>query len=308
MGMDFRAFPLEDAETLKAALSEVPLVIHAAGPFRHTAEQMIRACLRSKVHYTDITGEIQVFEMAKRFDAQAREAGVMIMSGVGFDVVPTDCLALFLKQQLPSATRLQLAFTGTGSRTSRGTSTTMAEGAGLPGAKRLGGKIVPVPLGQNGMWIDFGLKKRFVMSIPWGDVSTAFSTTGIPDIETFTAVSPKTFKRLKYQHLFNWLLRTSFVRKQVIKKIRSGPAGPTDAEREKNKSLVWGLVSDDAGSTRQARLVGPEGYTLTAHAALLIAQKIVNGHWKPGYQTPAGCYGAELVMEIPGVSRELITT
>jgi short subunit dehydrogenase-like uncharacterized protein len=306
LGLDYRVLSLDDSDSLRKALQEVPMVLHAAGPFRHTSERMIRACLDARVHYTDITGEIQVFEKAKSFDAQAREAGIMIMSGVGFDVVPTDCLALFLKQQMPSAIRLQLAFTGTGSRTSRGTATTMAEGAGLPGARRLNGKIVPVPLGQNGMWIDFGLKKRFVMSIPWGDVSTAYTTTGIPDIETYTAVSPKTFKRLKYQHLFNWLLKTSFVRNRMIGRIRSGPAGPSDAERENNKSLVWGAVTDGAGNKCQARLMGPEGYTLTAHASLLIARKIRDGQWKPGYQTPAGCYGQDLVLEIPGVTRELL--
>jgi short subunit dehydrogenase-like uncharacterized protein len=306
LGLDYRAFSLEDNQALDSALGEVPMVLHAAGPFRHTAETMIDACIRMKVHYTDITGEIMVFEKAKSMDAQAREAGIMVMSGVGFDVVPTDCIALYLKQQLPTASSLQLAFTGTGSRTSRGTATTMAEGAGSPGARRLGGKIIPVPLGQEGMWVDFGPKKRFVMSIPWGDVSTAYTTTGIPDIVTYTAVSPKTFNRLKYQRLFNWLLRTSFVRNRIIKKIRSGPAGPSDAERLKNKSLVWGAVKDAAGNSCQARLEAPEGYTLTALTSLLILKKIKDGRWKPGYQTPAGCYGADLILEIPGVTRSLL--
>jgi short subunit dehydrogenase-like uncharacterized protein len=267
---------------------------------------MIEACLRNRKHYTDITGEIPVFEQAKKFDQAARDAGIMVMPGVGFDVVPTDCLALFLKHQLPGATTLRIAFTGTGSRLSRGTATTMAMSAGMPGAKRVGGKIVPVPLGQEGMWVDFGDKKRFVMSIPWGDVSTAYTTTGIPNIETFTGVSPKTYQRLKYQRIFNWLLKTSFMRNRLLRKIRSGPPGPSDAERERNRSLVWGQVRDDAGKSVEARLRGPEGYTFTAHAALMIARRILAGDWKAGYQTPAGCYGADLVMDIPGVERTLV--
>jgi short subunit dehydrogenase-like uncharacterized protein len=305
-GYEYRVFSLENQDLLDQAVREVPLVLHAAGPFRHTAKPMMQSCLRNKVHYTDITGEIPVFELCHGMDQLAREAGIMMMSGVGFDVVPTDCLALFLKEQMPDAVSLQLAFTSTGGRPSRGTATTMAEGAGMPSAKREGGKIIPVPLGHKAMWVDFGEKKRFVMAIPWGDVSTAYYTTGIPEIETFTAVSPKTHQRVKYLKYLNWLLKTSFVRNRMIRKIQSGPAGPSDAERLNNRSLVWGEVRNQQGGQLQARLSGPEGYTLTAHASLIIARKIKEGKWKPGYQTPAGCFGSGLVLEIPGVSRELV--
>ena len=305
-GFDFRVFSLDDREALDKALSEVPMVLHAAGPFIRTSAPMLDACLRQGKHYTDITGEIAVLEKARRRNEEGLKAGIMIMPGVGFDVVPTDCLALFLKQQLPDARELRLAFTGTGSRMSRGTSITMAMGAGEPGAMRKDGKIIPVPLGHAAMTVDFGLKKRFVMAIPWGDVSTAYTTTGIPTIETFTAVSPKTYGKLKYQRFYNWLLRTSFVRNRLMKRILAAPAGPSDQERAENKSLVWGWVRNEAGRTMEARLQGPEGYSLTAHTALLIARKIKEGQWKQGYQTPAGCYGADLILEIPGTERSLV--
>jgi len=142
------------------------------------------------------------------------------------------------------------------------------------------------------------------MTIPWGDISTAYTTTGIPNIETYTGMSPKTFKLLKFQFLFNWLLRTSFMRNRQIKKINSKPAGPSDDIRARSKGLVWGEVKNATGHTAQARLIGPDGYTLTAHSSLIIAKKILEGNFKPGYQTPAGCYGEDLVMEVPGVRRE----
>ena len=304
LGLDHRVFELSDTKRLEDALREVPLVLHAAGPFVNTARPMIEACLRTHVHYTDITGEIGVFEAAKRFDAKAREAGIMVMPGVGFDVVPTDSIALYLKHRMPDAVSLKLAFAGLGGRMSRGTALTMSLGSGEKSAKRKDGRIVPVPLGEKGMWVDFGEKRLFVMSIPWGDVSTAYTTTGIPDIETYTGASPKTFKTLKYQSLFNWALRTRFMRERLAKKIRSGPAGPSDEQRARSKSLVWGEVTNAAGETRRARLKGPEGYTLTALSSLLIAGKVLARDFKTGYQTPAGCYGEDLVMEIPGVFRE----
>ena len=302
----FHVIDLNDNEKLETVLKEFPLVLHAAGPFKNTAKQMIEACLKTKTHYIDITGEIGVYEMAKKYNDAALKAGIMLMPGAGFDVVPTDCIALFLKNKLPDATELKLAFASIGGGLSQGTALTMAEGMGEKSAARKDGKIIRVPLGHKGMWVDFGIKKLFVMTIPWGDISTAYTTTGIPNIETYTGASPKTFRLLKFQFLFNWLLRTSFMRNKQKKKIMSKPAGPSDERRSKSKGLVWGEVKNLNGEVAQARLIGPDGYTLTAHTSLIIAKKILGGNFKPGYQTPAGCYGADLVLEAPGVTRENI--
>jgi len=302
----YRLADLNDPVTLDAALKDIPLVLHAAGPFKNTAKSMIEACLRNKTHYIDITGEIEVYEMAKQYDEAAKKAGIMIMPGVGFDVVPTDCIALFLKNAMPDAVDLKLAFASMGGRLSHGTATTMAEGAGEKSKARQNGRIVPVPLGHKGMMVDFGLKELFVMTIPWGDISTAYTTTAIPNIETYTAVSPKTFRMLKYQVMFNWLLRTSLMRNRELKKINARPAGPSDEQRARSKALVWGEVKNSKGESARARLHGPDGYTITAYASLIIAKKILEGNFKPGYQTPAGCYGADLILEVPGVQREKI--
>jgi short subunit dehydrogenase-like uncharacterized protein len=300
----YHVVDLNDTAKLESVLKEVKLVLHAAGPFKNTAKQMIEACLKAQTHYIDITGEIAVYEMAKKYNDAALKAGIMLMPGAGFDVVPTDCIALYLKNKLPDARELKLAFASIGGGLSHGTALTMAGGMGEKSAARKDGKIVRVALGHKGMWVDFGIKKLFVMTIPWGDISTAYTTTGIPNIETYTGASPKTFRLLKFQVLFNWLLRTSFMRNKQIKKINSKPAGPSEEKRAKSKGLVWGEVKNAEGQTAQARLIGPDGYTLTAHTSLIITKKILEGNFKPGYQTPAGCYGADLILEAPGVTRE----
>jgi len=300
---EYRIVDLNNTTQLETTLQDFPVVLHAAGPFSVTARPMMEACIKTKTHYIDITGEIAVYEMAKRYHEQACMAGIMIMPGGGFDVVPTDCIALFLKNKMPDATHLKLAFGSIGGGVSHGTAITMAQGLGEKSAVRKDGKITPVALGHKGMWVDFKLKKLFVMSIPWGDVSTAFSTTGIPNIETYTAVSPKTYQLLKFQSLYNWLLRTSFMRNRVKNSINKRPAGPSPERRAKSKSLVWGEVTNAHQSVLNAQLTGPEGYTLTAHSSLIITKKILNGEFKPGYQTPAGCYGADLILEVPGVER-----
>ncbi|MDB5249129.1 MAG: Saccharopine dehydrogenase [Segetibacter sp.] len=309
--LPYKVIKLDDQAALIAALQEVEVVVHAAGPFHITAKPMIDACLKTGTHYTDINGDLDVFQMLQNYDEAAKQAGIMIMSGVGFDVVPTDCMALFLQKLLPDATALKIAFATPGGGLSHGTATTSIFKMGEPGAERKGGKIVPVPLGQKGMWVDFadgsgGEKKLFVMSLPWGDIFTAYVTTGIPDIESYTAMPKAVHQLLKFQGLFNPLLRTSLMRRLVQKIIDNKAPGLDDTRRHKSKSLVWGQATNNAGKKATARLSAPDAYTLTADSTLLITQKILQGQFSTGYQTPAGVYGEDLVMEIPGVKREIV--
>ena len=299
--LEYRVFSLDETDRLDAALQEVDMVLHAAGPFSITSLPMVKACLRNKKHYTDITGEISVFEMCAALDAKAKEAGVMLMPGVGFDVVPSDCLAKHLKDRLPTATHLSLAFYGMG-RISHGTQATMTMNVGKGGAIRKDGKITSVPAAWKTREIDFGEVTKTGVTIPWGDVSTAFYSTGIPNIEVFTVVPPSNLKMMKMSRYLGWLLATGPVQKYLQKKIPAG--GPSDSEREKGKTLLWGEVSDANGNRVEARQQGPEGYTLTAIAALNIAEKILAGNFTPGYQTPAKAYGADLILEIDGVGRQ----
>ncbi|HEX8356814.1 MAG TPA: saccharopine dehydrogenase NADP-binding domain-containing protein [Segetibacter sp.] len=308
----YKTFDVNNTPALEDALSNVKLVVNAAGPFDFTAKQIINACLKTRTHYIDINGDMAVFEMLQSYDAAAKEAGIMIMSGVGFDVVPTDCLALFLKKLLPDAVSLKLAFAMPGGGLSHGTATTTVLKLGEPGAERKNGKIVPVPLGEKGMWVNFTnhttkrSEKMFVMSLPWGDVFTAFLSTGIPNITSYTHVPPLVFRLLKLQRFFNPLLKKPFTRKLVQKIIDSRPPGLNDAKREKSVSLVWGEVINSAGKKATATLTAPDAYTLTAYTTLLIANKILAGIFQPGYQTPAAVYGEDLIMEISGVKREQI--
>jgi short subunit dehydrogenase-like uncharacterized protein len=304
--LPYKIFDVNDAPALLAAMQGVKVIVNAAGPFEFTAKQIIEACLQTGTHYLDINGDMMVFEMIQRYDAQANKAGIMLMPAVGFDVVPTDCMALFLKKLLPDAVSLKIAFASLGGGISHGTAITTASKLGEPGVTRRDGKLIDEPVGKKGMQIDFGVKKLFVMSIPWGDLFTAHITTGISNIETFTGISKSIYLLLKFQNLFNPLLRTSIVRNFVKKKIKQRPAGPDDAQRNKAISLVWGQVVNSSGKTVTARLSGPEAYTLTAYSTLLVTQKVLSGNFSSGYQTPAGVYGEDLVMEIKGVKREVI--
>lgn len=305
LGFDFKIFDLEDEKTLDAALSEITVVLHCAGPFKFTARPMMQACLRTQTHYLDITGEIEIFEYAHYLDTAAKKAGIMLMPGVGFDVVPTDCLGQYLKKQLPDATFLELGFAGTGKAGwSKGTASTAVVNLGKGSAERRNGKIEIVPLGHKTLWKAFRGKKMFFMSIPWGDVSTAFHSTGIPDIITYSGINPNQYKWIRLQKYFNWLLGMPFVKKMALSRLQKGPAGPTDEERSTSGTFVWGAAKNESGEMKKASLVTPNGYTLTVLSSLLITQKVLKGNLKPGFQTPSMAYGGDLVLEVEGVIRE----
>ena len=311
LSLPYKVINLADETSLVAALRQVKVVLHAAGPYDFTAKQMIEACLKTRTHYIDLNGDMNVFQMLYNYNQKAVEAGIMIMPGVGFDVVPTDCTALLLKKLLPDAIDLKIAFATPGGGMSRGTAITTGLKLGQPGAVRKAGKIISEPVGKHRKWIPFFRgqgkpdKKMFVMSIPWGDVFTAYHTTGIPDIETFTGISPFVFPLVKFQKMFNPLLRIPAVQKFITKQMHKGASGPTDRQRSEASAVVWGQATNAAAKKATVRLNCPEAYTLTACTCILITQKILKGEFKPGYQTPAGLYGEDLVMEVPGVDRKI---
>lgn len=303
-GLPYRIATLDDAASLDAMLQDVVVVLHCAGPFVHTAAPMVDACLRSGVHYLDITGEIAVFEaLAARYD-EAKRAGVMLLPGAGFDVVPSDCLAAHLNRRLPSATRLLLGIRALG-QVSRGTAMTALEGIarGEGGLVRKHGRLTPTPIAWKTRKIDFGKGPRLAVTVPWGDVSTAYHSTGIPDIEVYMSFPPATVRAMKVSRYVGGLLRLPGVVELLRRRIRSAAPGPTDAERALGIGLLWGRVEDDAGNAVEARLCTSEGYTLTALTSLLIMRKVLTGEIRPGFQTPSSAYGPDLILEIEGVER-----
>lgn len=303
LGFETRVFALDDAAAIDAALAEVVAVLHCAGPFSRTSRPVADAALRTGAHYLDITGEIAVFESLAARDAEARAAGVMLLPGVGFDVVPSDCLAAHLKRRLPTASRLALAIKGTG-RVSHGTATTMVENIHRGGMVRRGGRLTPVPAAWMTRKIDFGSGPEEATTIPWGDVATAFHSTGIPDVEVYAELPASARLAMKATRLLGPLLASEPAQRLLKSRIKAQPAGPSDEERERGRSYVWGEAADDAGRRAVSRLTGPEGYTLTAMTALAAVGRVLRGDAPAGFQTPSKAFGADFILEIEGVARE----
>jgi len=299
LGLDHLVFDLLGPAYVAKIVSGFDAVLHCAGPFVDTYRAMVDGCLEAKTHYLDITGEIAVFEGCARRDARAKDAGIVLLPGVGFDVVPSDCLAASLAAALPGAVSLELAFGG-GAGFSRGTARTMVGGLGHGGAVRRAGAITRVPLAWRARTIPFRDKPRFAMSIPWGDVSTAFHSTGIPDIVVYTATPKRTVRWLRLARWLTPVLRLPAVQRWALRRVDATVTGPTAEQRATARMQLWGRARDAAGLEVSGTLVTPEGYALTAATAVECLVRLLAGGVAPGFRTPASAFGAGLIGDIPG--------
>lgn len=304
LGLEYRCFPLSDPGALDAALSEAGAVLHCAGPFVHTFRAMADACLRTGRQYVDISGEIPGFETLAAMDEAARAAGVMLLPGAGFDVVPSDCLAVYLKERLPSATHLRLYIRGVGAGLSRGTASSGIENMGRGAMLRREGRIVSAPLGSRTARIDFGRGPVWTALFNWGDVSSAWHSTGIQNIEVYMALPRQTIDFLHAANLFMPVLSARPVRSLLRGLLKLMPPGPSTERRRTALAVFQAEVSEAAGKRAAARLTVPEGYTLTALTTVEIMKRILAGSFTPGFQTPGRLYGADFILGFKGTRRE----
>ena len=299
LGLEARVFSLDDSDAVDRGLAGMAAVLNAAGPFSATWRPVVDGCLRAGAHYLDVTGEIAVLEAIRGREDAARAEGLHLIPGVGFDVVPTDCAAAQAAAGCPGATRLDLAFSASGGP-SRGTARTALEGMGRPGAVRRGGQIVSVPAGSIRRDIPFSDRTRTGVAIPWGDVSTAWYTTGIPDIRVFVPLSPRA---ARLAGLVAPLLRLGPVQALARRVVDALVSGPDEEELQEGAARVWAEATDGRGHAATVELVTPNGYALTADAAVRALERVLAADLEegPGVHTPARAFGAGFVYTLDGV-------
>ncbi|MHA6802999.1 saccharopine dehydrogenase family protein [Salinifilum ghardaiensis] len=297
-GLDYRVFDLRDPDAVAAQLSGVDAVAHCAGPFSATAEPMVRGCLRAGAHYLDITGEIDVFEAVYARDEEARRAGVVLLPGAGMDVVPTDCLGALVAEQVPGARRLDLAIRTSG-RLSPGTLKSAWEGVALGGRARLGGELRTVPVGWRRRDVDFPSGRVRVASLPWGDVSSAYRSTGIGEITTYTRLPGAGGRGAA---LLQRLAATGPVQRLGRAALGALVRGPDAAARARSHLEVYAEASAADGTAVAATLRGPDPYDFTADSLVRLLQRLLAGAAPAGAHTPATAFGHGFVRELDGVT------
>ncbi len=310
LGLEYAVVGLDDADALAKAVGSVELVYHAAGPFVHTSEPMLRACLQEGAHYLDISGEVPVYQHAFSLDDAAREKGIAIIPGVGFDVIPSDCLVKYVADQLPDATHLEVAvdaLAGGGDASgglSAGTVKSMIELLPAIGTlRRQNTKLVRIPMGSGMRKVRFPRGTKTVMAASWGDVEMSYHTTGIPNINVYLSLPPMVMwsSRL-FGSLFLNLLKIKSVRDFASRQVDRMLPGPGQHTREQGRSAVYVMVRNGTGETREAWLETLEGYQFTMVAGVRVVERVLDGNYK-GALTPSKAFGADFVLDIEGTTR-----
>jgi len=303
LGLEQRVAALSDPERLREALRGIRVVLHAAGPFSQTSRPMVEACLHAGAHYLDISAEVDAIEALVQRDAEARGRGIMIMPGVGFDVVPSDCLAAHVAGRLRKPRRLALGIRGLTFAT-RGSAKTLAEYAGRDVKVRRNGTIIGVPPGSLERSFDFGDGARASLGVGWGDVSSAYFTTGVPDVEVYFEATPVMRGMLTASRYFGGVLRTGPWQAMLQTWADLLPDGPSEEQRAMVGTVIVAEAEGPSGQRACARLRAPEAYTVASMTAPTIAARVLTGDLEVGFQTPARVYGANFVLGLPGISRE----
>ncbi|MEG3135097.1 saccharopine dehydrogenase NADP-binding domain-containing protein [Rouxiella sp. T17] len=277
LGVSAAVFTLEDPKLVREQLVDIAVVLNCAGPFAKTAEPLIKACIENGIDYLDITAEINVYRLAESLQQSATQAGSMLMPGVGWDVVPTDSLAVTLSRQVKNPQRLRIALQVAGSM-SRGSAISAGEifSAGL--LARVNGELTTKQDASMGMF-DFGLGAVECAPLSFGDLVTAWHSTSIPNIEMFVHVAGAGFPEGDLSLL---------------------PDGPSLDELQSTPARAVVEITGADGEVHRAIIDTVNGYAYTPLAAIEAAKRALEGQRAPGFQTPAKVFGDDFALSIPG--------
>ena len=299
LDLEWRCFDLKNPETIPQYLNRITLFLNCAGPFTATSVPLAKACLKTGTDYMDVTGEIEVFEYLYALHEKAFKAGVVFCPGAGFGLIPTDCLAATLHEAMPDAKYLALGFDAKGP-VSPGTAKTVIEGFKYGDMIRKNGILSSVRHAYKVREIDFGSGPKLATIISWGDVSTAFYTTGIPNIEVYAALPENAIKALKILSFFRFIISLELVQRLLKKIVDFKIKGPSFQQRKNSRVRLWGEVINKNGDRIRADLITANGYDVTVMGALGIVEKLLKKESIPGVYTPSQLMGNHYISKLPG--------
>jgi short subunit dehydrogenase-like uncharacterized protein len=302
LGVPSRVFSLDDPAEVDQGLEGIDVLLNAAGPFMYTAGAMLDGCLRKSVHYLDLSGEVDSLSRAAEADEVARGLGLMVLPAIGFDVVPSDCVAVHVARRLPGATRLTIHVSAS-NLMSHGSGVTLAEHIGIPVHTRRDGRLEQMRLRMQMRWADFGARRSPTVAVSWGDVVTAYHSTGIPNIEVYFEATSFRLAAVTINQYWGWLLRTPTANAWFRSYADMLPAGPTKEERAQQRSTILVEAESSTGVMR-SRIETPEAYEFTAATATRVIHDVMDGRRRPGFQTPGTLFGPDFVLDFEGVTRE----
>lgn len=269
LGLEARAFALDDAREVAQALADVDVLLNCAGPFARTAQVLMAACLETGTHYLDIAAELDSYQLAERWHGQALEAGVMLLPGCGGSVAMLGSLAAHALQQVSVPVSLRIAMHVAGGM-SRGSAISASENISGECLMRQQNLLTPRAATEVRDF-DFGNYRASCFPVTLPDLITIAHQSGIANIETFVHVAGMAFPEGDLASL---------------------PDGPDANDRAANRYQAAVEIVDAGGVVTRAALDTVNGYSFTPLAAVEAARRVLGGECRPGFQTPVGLFGS----------------
>jgi short subunit dehydrogenase-like uncharacterized protein len=280
LNVPHRVFDVDDAHRVDSALNGIRVLLNCAGPFARTAKPLIDACIRNKVHYLDISAELDSYLLAEKRDAEAKEANILLLPGAGSSVAMLGCLAGHVVERVESPSSIDIALHVSGPM-SRGSAVSAANFAASC-LQRLRGELVEQDAaGTRQFNFDDGNGDVDCFPVTLPDLITLWKSTSVANIRTFVHASGDAF---------------------VAGDPAALPDGPSVEQREANPYHVAVSVTAADGNVTRAVLHTVNGYTFTPVASVEAAKRLLTLQVRGGFQTPVGVFGSGFVESIPGSS------
>lgn len=109
-GEDLSKIPIiiadvKDQNSILQMAKQAKAIVNCTGPYVQFGEPVVKACIEAGTHHVDVSGEPLFMEsMQLKYNEQAREKGVYIISACGFDSIPAELGIQFLQDNFNGGT------------------------------------------------------------------------------------------------------------------------------------------------------------------------------------------------------------
>ena len=304
LDLEWTTFGLDDPQALYRAARDKELILNVAGPFSNTSAPIVQACLAAGVPYLDVANEVEVFEALYAQDEAARQHGIALITGVGFGVTTSDCLAMYVANQVPGAQELEVAISLYNAHESPSAMLTRTRAMASGGRVRRAGQLEHVALGAGGRRMPFPDGTHTILLVPLADVVSSYRSTGIPNVTAYMTFAVNPFIARMALPVMQKLAAVPAVQ-QMLARPNHSPTEP-EMQTAPQHSYIWAHASDGKGHAAEAWLETGEGYGYSATAAVRAVEQVLQ-HQPVGALTPAQAFGPDFPLTIPGVRRFAVT-